>query len=141
VSLLQHAHKEWIEQNQLLPRFFQLFNITGKDKYLVFHQFVLGMAILQGKSKLISTEQFVFEIFAVNDLIRDTHIDAIFPAKDLKTQEYVAITKYYIYKWDTTKKGYLTYDDFIKGMTNMNPVNKDFLLHILYDYQLLYENH
>lgn len=140
MSLLQHAHKEWIEQNQLLPRFFQLFNIMGTEPYLVFHLFVLGIAILQEKTKLDSIEQLIFETFAVNDELYASSIDTIFSGKDEQTQKYVAIMKYYIHKWDTTTKGYLTYDEFLQGMSHMNPVNKDFIFEPFHNYSVLYQN-
>jgi Ca2+-binding EF-hand superfamily protein len=138
IHIMYHIHINEIIETILLERIFQYFN-TEKSYTISFYLFVIIMSIIQNRNKIVNTEQFFFDIVSEKDVITVDSVERIFKktiSLDSTKVTYYEIIAYYIEKWDRDKKGFITHSEYTKGMKDMNPSNKDYILSIFQGYSL-----
>jgi hypothetical protein len=134
ISFINHDQINFIVKTNLLYIFFDYFNIE-KNKIINLYYFICGFSVLTNKCILVKTEDIMFDILSKNNIISINYVmNNIF---NNIFNIYTELLIYYINKWDINNKGYITKDDYNKGIYNMNINNKIILLKLFNGYKII----
>jgi len=136
ITYIDHSHIVYIKEIGLLHRFFTYFT---DNNIMTYADFVIGFAIIRGRSTNITTARFFFDILSVDGKITEDNVKKIFHGSSNIIICISELILLYCKKWDTANKGYASWEDVKKGTSNMNPTNRSIIFSMFKDYWLVHK--
>ena len=136
VTYIEHLHIPYIIEIGLLRRFFTYFS---NNDIMTYTEFVIGFGIIQGRSNKITTARFFFDILSVDDKMTEESVNEIFHGSSDTSINISKLILTYCTKWDTSNKGYASWEDVKKGTDNMNTTNRTIIFSMFTDYLLVHK--